>query len=98
MQVTHQPRVAWDTARMIGGAFHDETLFDWLRGEFDGLLGPAAGAALAESRDRVRRAGDARLPVETGLWRVRIEDALRQRPELGGELAGLASVARTRRP
>ncbi|WMF04581.1 hypothetical protein [Micromonospora robiginosa] len=98
MQVIHQPRVAWDMARTIGGAFHDETLFGWLRGELDSLFGPAAGTALAESRDRVHRAGDARLPVETGLWRVRIEDALRQRPELGGELAGLASIARARRP
>ncbi|SCG61787.1 hypothetical protein [Micromonospora humi] len=98
MQVIHQPRVAWDTARVIGGAFHDEELFGWLRDELDGLLGPAAGTALAESRDRVRQVGDARMPVETGLWRVRLEDALRQRPELGGGLAGLASIARARRP
>ncbi|MDG4802569.1 hypothetical protein [Micromonospora sp. WMMD980] len=98
MKVTHQPRVAWDTARTIGGAFGDDELFGWLRGELVALLGPAAGAALSESRDRVRQAGEARLPVETGLWRVRLEDALRQRPELGADLAGLAPVARARRP
>ncbi|MEV0002179.1 hypothetical protein AB0H28_07825 [Micromonospora sp. NPDC050980] len=98
MQVMHQPRVAWDTARMIGGAFHDEQVFGWLREELANLLGPATEAALAESRDRVRRIGDARLPVETGLWRARLEDALRHRPELGAELAGLASIVRARRP
>ncbi|GAB3072848.1 hypothetical protein [Micromonospora schwarzwaldensis] len=97
MQVLHQPRVAWDAARVIGDALRDDTLFDWLRQEFGSLFGPAAGDALAESRDRVRWAGDARLPVETGLWRVRLEDALRQRPELADELAGLASVARAHR-
>ncbi|WFE38726.1 hypothetical protein [Micromonospora sp. WMMD998] len=97
MQVIHQPRVAWDTARTIGDALADEALFGWLSHEFDALLGPTAGEALAESRDRVRRAGAARLPVETGLWRVRLEDTLRQRPELAGELTGLAAIARARR-
>ncbi|MFI7071919.1 hypothetical protein [Micromonospora sediminicola] len=97
MQVIHQPRVAWDTARVIGGAFHDDRLFDWLRHEFDALFGPAAGEALAESRERVRHVGDARVSVETGLWRVRLEDALRQRPEFAGDLAGITSVARAHR-
>ncbi|MGC4892046.1 hypothetical protein [Micromonospora sp. DT227] len=98
MQVIHQPRVAWDTARVIGDALRDDALFGWLHHELGDLFGPAAGDALVESRNRVRWAGDARLPVETGLWRVRLEDALRQRPELTDELAGLASVARAHRP
>ncbi|MEW2591224.1 hypothetical protein [Micromonospora aurantiaca] len=98
MQVIHQPRVAWDAARVIGGAIHDEQLFGWLRGELGALMGPAAAVALDESRDRVRWAGDARLPVETGVWRVRLEDSLRQHPDLAGGLAGVVSTARTLRP
>ncbi|MEU1683990.1 hypothetical protein [Micromonospora sp. NPDC005707] len=93
MQVIHQPRVAWDMARVVGAAALDEELFAWLRHELGTLLGKPAEQALTESRERVQRIGDARLPVETGLWRVRIEDALRQRPELGGELAALTAVA-----
>ncbi|WP_089156839.1 hypothetical protein [Micromonospora sp. NBS 11-29] len=99
MQVIHQPRVAWDTARMIGAAlFGDERLFGWLRAELGTLFGPATVAALDESRDRVRRAGPARLPVEAGRWRVRLEDELRQRPELAGDLAGLVAIGRAHRP
>ncbi|MFJ1539415.1 hypothetical protein ACIODS_12800 [Micromonospora chalcea] len=98
MQVIHQPRVAWDAARVIGAAIHDEELFRWLRHELGALLGPATEAALDETRDRVRRAGDARLPVETGVWRVRLEDSLRGRPDLAGELAGVVATVRAVRP
>ena len=98
MQVLHQPRVAWDAARVIGGAIHDERLFTWLRGELGALMGPATAAALDETRDRVRGAGDGRLPVETGVWRVRLKDSLRQQPDLTGELAGVVSAVRAARP
>ncbi len=39
-----------------------------------------------------------RLPVETGVWRVRLEVSLRQRPDLAGGLAGVVSTARALRP
>ncbi|SCF13570.1 hypothetical protein GA0070215_10955 [Micromonospora marina] len=69
-----------------------------MRGELGALLGPATAAARDETRDRVRWAGDARLPVETGVWRVRLEVSLRQRPDLAGGLAGVVSTARALRP
>ncbi|MBQ1042585.1 MULTISPECIES: hypothetical protein [unclassified Micromonospora] len=98
MQVIHQPRVAWDAARVIGAAVHDEELFRWLYRVLGDLLGPATWAALDETRDRVRRAGDARLSIETGVWRARLEDSLRGRPDLAGELAGVVATVRAVRP
>ncbi|SBT52723.1 hypothetical protein [Micromonospora auratinigra] len=94
MQVIHHPRAAWDMARVIAGAVPDDQLFDWLRAELGALFGPATEAALTATRDRLRRAGDARLPVESGLWRVKLEDALRERPEHAAELATLTATAR----
>jgi hypothetical protein len=93
MTVLHHPRVAWDTARVIVEAMPDEQLFAWIGQELGGLLGAATQDALTETRDRLRRAGDARVPVETGLWRVRLEDLLRERPELAGEVSAFTAVA-----
>jgi hypothetical protein len=93
MTVVHHPRVAWDTARLIVEAVSDEQLFAWLRQELGGLLGAAARDALTDTRDRLRRAGDARVPVEAGLWRVRLEDMLRERPELAGDVSAFTAVA-----
>ncbi|MER7994300.1 hypothetical protein ACGFLT_03370 [Micromonospora chalcea] len=98
MQVIHQPRVAWDAARVIGASIHDEELFRWLYRVLGDLLGPATWAALDETRDRVRWSGDDRIPVETGVWRVRLEDSLRGRPDLADELAGIVATARAVRP
>ncbi|MCW3843979.1 hypothetical protein ONA70_28205 [Micromonospora yasonensis] len=93
MTVIHHPRVAWDAARVIVESVHDEQLFSWVRQELGGLLGSAAQAALTETRDRLRRDGDARVPVEAGLWRVRLEDLLRDRPELAGQVSSFTAVA-----
>ncbi|MFR9775974.1 hypothetical protein ACL02O_07935 [Micromonospora sp. MS34] len=93
MTVIHHPRVAWDTARVIVEAIPDEQLFAWIRQELGGILGASARDALTETRDRLRRAGDARVPVETGLWRVRLEDMLRERPELAGQVSSFTAVA-----
>lgn len=93
MTVIHHPRVAWDTARVIVEAMPDEQLSAWIRQELGGLLGAAAQDALTDTRDRLRRAGDTRVPVETGLWRVRLEDMLRERPELAGEVSAFTAIA-----
>ncbi|SCL20687.1 hypothetical protein GA0070624_2076 [Micromonospora rhizosphaerae] len=85
--------MAWDTARVIVGAVHDEELFGWLSHEIGNLLGPAAEDALRETRDHVRRGGRDRALVESGRWRVRLEDTLRERPEVAEELRSLTTIA-----
>ncbi|WBB70627.1 hypothetical protein [Micromonospora sp. WMMD812] len=94
MTVLHQPRVAWDTARVFVGSVYDEDLFTWLSAEVGELLGPADRAALGETRERLRAATD-QLPglLEAGRWRVRLEDVLRGRPELAEPLRSLTAVA-----
>ncbi|MFG2056720.1 hypothetical protein ACGFI9_22130 [Micromonospora sp. NPDC048930] len=93
MAVIHHPRVAWDTARVIVESAPDAELFAWVRQELGGLLGSSARDALTATRDRLCRAGDARVPAETGLWRVRLEDLLRERPELAGQVSSFTAVA-----
>lgn len=93
MRVIHHSRVAWDTARLIVGAVADEDLFGWLSHEIGDLLGPTTEDALRETRDRVRRAGRDGALMESGLWRVRLEDTLRDRPEVAEELRSLTTIA-----
>ena len=92
MQVIHHSRVAWDTARLIVGATDDEDLFGWLSHEIGDLLGPTIEDALRDTRDQVRRGGRDRALVESGLWRVRLEDSLRDRPALAEELRSLTTI------
>ncbi|MBM0233438.1 hypothetical protein JNW91_17195 [Micromonospora sp. STR1_7] len=94
MAVTHQPRVAWDTARAIVDATRDEELFGWLSVQLGDLLGPAYQDSLDATRDQLRHDPDGvRASAEAGLWRTRVEDLLRARPELAGELRGLTTLA-----
>ncbi|MEH0933648.1 hypothetical protein [Micromonospora psammae] len=93
MQVVHQPRVAWDMARLIVAAADDDALLGWLGTELGGLLGPDCARALRDTRDRLRVSGGVdRAPIEAGRWRVRLEDLLRTRPETAEPLRSLAVV------
>ena len=96
--VIHQPRVAWDGARAFvraaasphAGAFADR-LLDQLGGE--------AHIQFSDTRERLRTAflatgGDRHAAdLESGKWRVRLEELLRTRPDLADEVRDLTAVA-----
>ncbi|MGS2616542.1 hypothetical protein ACVCAH_18735 [Micromonospora sp. LZ34] len=93
MPVIHQPRVAWDAARVLVGAVADDAVLDRLGTGLGELLGPGYEQSLRETRDRLRWNTDGdRLLVEAGLWRVRLEDALRTRPEVAEPIRQLTEA------
>jgi len=96
--VIHQPRVAWDAAR----AFVRMTAYPSYEGYANQVyqrLGPEISVLLEETRTRVidnliRTGGDRYVTdVEAAKWRVRLEDLLRDRPELTGALLDLTGMA-----
>jgi hypothetical protein len=95
--IIHQPRLAWDAARVFVTASESEGDFRWLSDRVFGLLGAASQEALAATRHRLARPvrPDAR-HLETGTWRARIEDALRDRPDLAVPLKALVTEAGAR--
>ena len=96
--VIHQPRVAWDAAlafvRMTAYPYYEVFADEVYR-----RLGPDVDALLEESRHHVfdnliRTGGDRYVTdVEAGKWRVRLEELLRNRPELTGTLLDLTGMA-----
>ena len=97
MTVTHQPRVAWDGAlafvRVAQTPGYDDFAMQVLR-----RLGPEQHAQLEDTRARLidnyyRTGGDRYLcDVEAGKWRFRLEDLLRQHPDLTGTVLELTSL------
>jgi hypothetical protein len=95
----HQPRLAWDGARVLVAISESDAHFVWLSGEVRALLGVAYQRALAETRMRLRAAEPAGAAhAEAGTWRVRLEDLLRRRPELTAPLQELVATATARLP
>ncbi|MGI8332035.1 hypothetical protein ACRYCC_18880 [Actinomadura scrupuli] len=89
--IIHQPRVAWDGARVFVAATLSN-YYPWLSAEVGRLLGGDCRRQLAETRALLL--ADVRpdaIHVEAGIWRVRLEDLLRHRPDL---TAGLADLIR----
>jgi hypothetical protein len=95
--IVHHQRLAWDCARAFTAIAEDDYGYHWLFRELNALLGPNYGLALSDAHTRLRYTTrpDA-VPAEAGLWRARIEDVLRQRPELELALAALARDAAQR--
>ena len=84
----HQPRVAWDAARvLVSVASASDELFRWFSNRIGELLGEPYRQTLFETRSRLGP-----LPsfdgwsVQAGLWRVRLEDVLRSEPMLAEDL------------
>ncbi|BCJ75669.1 hypothetical protein CS0771_52130 [Catellatospora sp. IY07-71] len=96
--VLHQPRIAWDAATMLVTAANaDAELFGWFEAALAAVLGPSGRAQLAVTRDRLLRAERADVrSVEAGMWRVRLEEALRTRPDTAEALRELTLAARVR--
>jgi hypothetical protein len=93
----HHQRLAWDSARAFMDVVDGDRDYFWLSAQIGRLLGPDYETALSDARTRLfaRTRPDAR-QVETGLWRARIEDLLRDRPELAPALESLVDDARQR--
>ncbi|MEV4197514.1 hypothetical protein [Micromonospora globbae] len=94
MRVLHQPRVAWNAARVFVGSVRDDDLYGWLSAEVGDLLGVSCQADLDQTRERLRGAVDPQSGLlEVGRWRVRLEDELRRRPALAEPLESLSEIA-----
>jgi hypothetical protein len=84
--VIHQPRVAWDGARAFVRAASGPD-YDAFAGKLISRLGTELYRELVETRQRILTAsaetGDRHVvDTELGTWRVRLEDLLRQHPDL----------------
>jgi hypothetical protein len=100
-RILHQPRIAWDTARLMAAvAVADEDLYLWFSARIGDLLGLPYRRELYGTRTRLLGStrADAR-DLETGLWRVRLEDELRFHPDLAEDLyiLGLDATSRLNR-
>ena len=97
--VLHQPRIAFDAASvLVDVSTADESAFAWYGEHLAALLGPSLRRDLLTTRHELLHAKrDNTRNVEGGKWRVRLEDALRTRPEVAESLRELTLSARSRR-
>ena len=94
--VIHQPRVAWDAARMMISSCMTGH-FGWMCDHIGDLFGPEYANALWQTlmhlqhsdRDDIRE-------VEMGLWRVRFEEAMLVNPALTAQLHAVVLEAKAR--
>ncbi|GIF00784.1 hypothetical protein [Paractinoplanes rishiriensis] len=96
--VIHQPKVAWEGARAFvraAGSPHSEQFAAHVLNR----LGSEVYGQYADTRQRlltalVETGGDRHASdVESGKWRVRLEDLLRSRPDLTAAVVELTSEA-----
>jgi hypothetical protein len=97
--VIHQPRVAWDGARAFVRAAGGPG-YDAFAGRVLSRLGTEMYGELANTRQRllsasVESSDDDRftVDVEASKWRVRLEDLLRNRPDLVSVVRDLTAGA-----
>ena len=96
-RIVHHQRLAWDCARAFMAVVDGDRDYFWLCRQVRQLLGPDYEAALSDARTRLMLAARPEAPqIEAGLWRARMEDALRERPDLVLALAALVEDARER--
>lgn len=88
--IVHQPRLCWDGARVFARAAASDDWSGWLADQLGRLFGSAYRQAVADSRTRLRRMDrpDA-LMAEMGMWRVRLDELLREVPEAAVPLRAL---------
>lgn len=96
--VIHQPRVAWDGARAFVRAAEGPG-YDAFAAAVHDRLGPTLYGELANTRHRLLTAQLAATidgplaDAEVGMWRVRLEDLLRGRPDLVDTVLELGELA-----
>ncbi|GAA1393893.1 hypothetical protein [Catellatospora coxensis] len=98
--VRHQPRVAFDAARvLVGVAAGDAGLFAWYTEQLVALLGPSGRRDLSATRKELTTSSrENTRDVEGGKWRAGFEDLLRTRPEVTESLHQLTLSAQVRLP
>ncbi len=97
MPTPHVQRVAWDGARVIVRACADRDWAVWFANWINEHAGPPFGQLVMECRARlVTSYGYESAALESGIWRVRLDDLMAQRPDLVEPLAGIVRDA-TRR-
>jgi hypothetical protein len=95
--IVHHQRLAWDCARAFVAVVDSDRDYFWLCDEVRRLLGPEYELALSDARTRLQLAARPDAPqIEAGLWRARMEDALRERPGLVPALGALVEETRQR--
>jgi hypothetical protein len=90
----HQPRIAWDAAlALIRAVESGGTAYAQCRDRFVRLFGVTIGSEIEATRRRLASptAPANRIHIEQGLWRVKLEDYLRSRPELADELIAVVA-------
>ncbi|MFB9892304.1 hypothetical protein [Planobispora takensis] len=95
MGVLHQPRVALDGARVFVAAANAEVYW-WLTDMIGRYFGEMYQLKLAETRLRLQHE-DATY-AEAGAWRVRLQEMLRERPELTPVLWQMVAETTERMP
>ena len=93
MDVIHPERVAWDAARVFVRAATADPYW-WLTEMLGSHLGVKYQLKLAETRLHLQTE-DAVL-VESGRWRVRLQDAMAERPQLAPLLIDLTRETSSR--
>ncbi|MEU8005525.1 hypothetical protein AB0B66_30580 [Catellatospora sp. NPDC049111] len=98
--VRHQPRVAFDAARVLVDVAGGEAgLFAWYAEQLVVMFGPSCRRELSATRKELTTSPRANTrDVEGGKWRARIEDLLRTRPEVTESLHQLTLSAQVRLP
>lgn len=98
MPTLHVPRIAWDGARLIVRGCADRDWAVWFANWINAQAGPPFGQLVMQSRARLADGyGYEAAALETGMWRVRLDDLMTQRPDLVEPLAELVREA-TQRP
>jgi hypothetical protein len=90
MPAPHVPRVAWDGARTIVHACADGNWAVWFANWINAQAGPPFGQLVMDSRARLAAGyGYEAAALEAGMWRVRLSDLMRERPDLIEPLAAI---------
>jgi hypothetical protein len=96
-KVLHQPRVAWDLARtLVTVADLGGSEYFWLSKRLTDLLGTRYRTYLIETRTRLAMPRADRREVEIGLWRVRLEELMRDQADVAEDLRILGLHAASR--
>ncbi|GAA3218601.1 hypothetical protein ACFO1B_28995 [Dactylosporangium siamense] len=97
MPTPHPQRVAWDGARTIVRACADREWAIWFANWINAQAGPPFGQLVMECRARlVAGYGYEAAALEAGMWRVRLGDLMRERPDLIEPLAEVVREAADR--